>query len=136
MDYNSEISYFINLCKNFMKIFSNFLIFHFFLMIIHFFNDFKIDFIKKILIVTIFLVTFLIMEQFKNIMFICNNKSYSLKCQHRKMEILMTLNKRLYEKVLEKDYEYEKKEFYMSKSYFLYIGFLKIVHNPFIKVSY
>jgi hypothetical protein len=136
MDYNTEITYLINQFKNVFKIFSNFLIFHFFLMTIHFFNDFKIDFIKKLLIVTIFPVAFLILEQLKNIMFVCNNKSYSLKCQHRKMEILLTLNKRLYEKVLEKDNEFEKKEFFKSKSYFLYIGFMKIVQNSFIIVSF
>jgi hypothetical protein len=52
------------------------------------------------------------------------------------MEILLKLNKRLYEKVLERDNEFEKKEFYKSKSYFLYFGFMKIVHNHFIIVSY
>jgi hypothetical protein len=64
MEFNTDITYLINLCKNFFKIFSNFLIFHFFLMIIHFFNDFKIDFFKKILIVTIFPVAFLILNSF------------------------------------------------------------------------
>ena len=98
----------------------------------------QIGILEKLVILGMVSLFLAFMLKFKSVFLKCNNKCYSLKCHKRKMIILQKLNNRLFEKVLKEDDKIEKNKFFKSKSYYVYMGIMKLfclIPMVFLRVS-